>query len=586
MTMTATAAPLTEDRMPDRNLTNENRAPDHNHASSAGHIPQRIAPGPEHAAHDGTSDDSSTGSSRHNHAPRYAAPNEPNSSPDHHNHAVADGPSNNREVSGDDHHHAAPDGPSDNRNLKPDHHHHADGPSNSRNLSADHHNHDDRSSETTPIPLRNQRDYRFLWAARTISVTGSEVSKLAIPLTAVTLLTASPSQMGLLTAAASVPALLFGLQSGAIADRLTRHRPLMIACELVSCAAAATVPVAWLLDLLSVAWLIIVALVIGTAGVLFRAANFPYVAAVVAPSQRTEAMAGLNASYSVASVSGPSLAGLLVQLFTAPLAVLAEALSFLASALLLRAIRTPEKNEPAASRGMWNDVVEGLRTSVTHPVLRALLGAGVTINFFAMAYTAIYMLYMVNTLNIPKPLIGALIALSGIGGILGAWATARLSKRYGENRILLVTVLFFPIEILAVGLLTGPLWWKLSLLALTGTITGGIVVAFATCMGAITLRETSPELRGRVNATMTFAVQGVLALGGIAGGILAEFIGLRPVILICAAGIALSAIWIWTSPLRPHRRPRPARPAKPSSEPPSPFQTVDALIASKRYGPR
>ncbi|MFI9840060.1 MFS transporter [Nonomuraea sp. NPDC051941] len=540
--MTETATSLTEDRMPDRNLTNENRAPHRNHAASAHHIPQRHTPDPKHAARDGTSDDPTADSSHH--------------------HATPDSASSSNHPS-----HAAPDDTS-----------------NDPSTSSNHPNHDDRSSDA-PIPLRKQRDYRFLWAARTISVTGSEVSKLAIPLTAVTLLAASPSQMGLLTAAASVPALVFGLQSGAIADRLPRHRPLMIACELVSCAAAATVPLAWLLDLLSVAWLITVALVIGTAGVLFRAANFPYVAAVAAPPQRTEAMAGLNASYSVASVSGPSLAGLLVQLFTAPLAVLAEALSFLTSALLLRAIRTPEKNEPATSRGMWNDVMEGLRTSVTHPVLRALLGAGVTINFFAMAYTAIYMLYMVNTLNIPKPLLGALIALSGIGGMLGAWITARLSKRYGENRILLVSVLFFPIEILAVGLLTGPLWWKLSLLALTGTITGGIVVAFATCMGAITLRETSPELRGRVNATMTFAVQGVLALGGITGGILAEFIGLRPVILICAAGIALSAVWIWTSPLRPHRQPRPTRLAKPSSEPP-PSQTMNSLIACKRYAPR
>ncbi len=409
-----------------------------------------------------------------------------------------------------------------------------------------------------PTPLRKQRDYRLLWTARTISITGSEVSKLAIPLTAITLLTASPSQMGMLTAAASVPALAFGLQSGAIADRLTRHRPMMIACELVSCAAAATIPIAWLLGILNVVWLIVVALVIGTAGVLFKAANFPHIAAVVPTTQRTEAMAGFHASYSVASVSGPGLAGLLVQILTAPLAVLAEALSFLTSALLLRSIRTSEKNTATTSRGMWQDVMEGLKASVTHPVLRALLGAGVTINFFAMAYTAVYMLYMLNTLDIPKSLIGVLIALGGAGGLLGAWATARLSKRYGEDRILLIAVIFFPMEILAVGLLNGSLWWKISILVLTGTLTGGIVVAFATCMGAIILRETSPELRGRVNATMTFAVQGVLALGGLAGGLVAELIGLRPVILICAAGIALSTIWIWTSPLRPHR-------AKPSS---------------------
>nr|WP_219467779.1 MFS transporter [Nonomuraea rhizosphaerae] len=414
---------------------------------------------------------------------------------------------------------------------------------------------DPPSPPPTSIPLRKQRDYRLLWTARTISITGSEVSKLAVPLTAVTLLAASPMEMGILTAAASLPALLLGLQSGAIADRLSRHRPLMIACELVSCAAALTVPLAWLFGILSAYWLIVVALVIGSAGVLFRAANFPHIAAVVSPDQRTDAMAGFNASYSAASVGGPGLAGLLVQVLTAPLAVLAEALSFLTSALLLRSIRTPEKTRPAASRGMWRDVMDGLRASVTHPVLRALLGAGVTINFFAMVYTAIYMLYMINTLGIPRGLIGVLIALSGVGGLIGAWITTRVAKRYGENRVLLFSVLFFPIEILAVGLLGGPLWWKLSLLALTGIVTGGIVVAFATCMGAIVLRETTPELRGRVNATLTFAVQGVMALGSLAGGALAELIGLRPVIIISAVGIALSMVWIWSSPLRPrHNR--------------------------------
>jgi MFS family permease len=319
--------------------------------------------------------------------------------------------------------------------------------------------------------------------------------------------------------------------------------------------------VAWLFGVLNAYWLIVVALVIGSAGVLFKAANFPHIATIVPPDQRTEAMAGFHASYSVASVGGPGLAGLLVQLLTAPLAVLAEALSFLTSAVLLRTIRTQEQNEPAPSQGMWRDVTEGLRTCVTNPTLRALLGAGVTINFFAMAYTAVYMLYMVNTLAIPRGLIGALIALGGVGGILGAWITTRAAKRYGENRVLLFSVLFFPIEILAVGLLSGPLWWKLTLLALTGTITGGIVVAFATCMGTIVLRETAPELRGRVNATLTFAVQGVMALGSLAGGTLAELLGLRPVIMISAVGIALSTLWIWNSPLRPHRSPNPTHPA-------------------------
>ncbi|MFG1949153.1 MFS transporter [Nonomuraea sp. NPDC048826] len=429
-----------------------------------------------------------------------------------------------------------------------------------------------------PVPLRRRRDYRLLWSARTISITGSEVSRLAVPLTAITLLAASPFQMGLLTAAAAVPALLFGLHAGAIADRLRRHRPLMIACELVSAAAALTVPLAWLLGVLTIPLLIAVALVIGTAAVLFRAVNFPYVAALVPPDQRTAAMAGFNAAYSVASVTGPGLAGVLVQILTAPLTVLVEGISFLVSALLLRSIRTPEHRQPAPSRGLWNDVVEGLRASVSQPVLRALLGAGVTINFFAMAFTAIAMLYMLHTLGIPEGLIGLLTALSGVGGILGAWATTRLAKRYGENRVLLGSVLFFPIEILAMGLLNGPLWWNVTVLALTVTATGGIVVAFASCMSAIIMRETPEELRGRVNATSTFAVHGVLALGALVGGALAEVLGLRTVILLCAAGIATATFWIWASPLRspsPPDTPSSDGPASPAPDSPaSPNQSV------------
>ncbi|MGI5269735.1 MFS transporter [Nonomuraea sp. CA-218870] len=407
-----------------------------------------------------------------------------------------------------------------------------------------------------PAPLREQRDYRLLWSARTISITGSEVSKIVVPLTAITLLAASPFQMGLLTAAAAVPALLFGLHSGAIADRLRRYRPLMIGCELVSCAAALTVPLAWVLGVLTVPLLITVALVIGTAAVLFRAVNFPYVAALVPPDQRTAAMAGFNASYSVASVAGPGLAGVLVQVLTAPLAILVEGISFLVSAILLRTIRTPEDRQPAPSRGLWRDMTEGLRVTISRPVLRALLGAGVTINFFAMAYVAVAMLYMLHTLGIPVGLIGPLTALSGIGGILGAWGTTRLVKRHGENKVLVGSVLFFPIEILVVGLLDGPLWWKVAVLGVTGASTGAIVVAFASCMSGVIMRDTAEELHGRVNATMTFAVQGVMALGALAGGALAEVLGLRPVILLCAAGIATAVLWIWASPLRPPSPPR------------------------------
>jgi MFS family permease len=416
--------------------------------------------------------------------------------------------------------------------------------------------HESRSAPAPP-PLRRHRDYRLLWTSRTIAVTGSEVSKLAVPLTAASLLSASPLQMGLLTAAGFVPYLLFGLQAGALADRLRRHRPLMIACELAACGAALAVPVAWWLGVLNVPLLVCVAFVIGAAGAVYRAASFPHLAAVVPAAQRTEAMAGLQASYSVASVTGPGLAGLLVQTLTAPLAVLAEALSSLAAALLMSRIHTPENRSPAPSRGMWRDIREGLRTALRHRSLRALIAAGMTINFFAMAYTAVYMLYMLRELGIPAGALGLFVMLGGLGGLAGAWLTARISVRVGTNALLRWSVLLFPLNIFTVGLISGPLWWKLAVIGCTGLVTGGIVVVFATCLGAIVLRESPAELQGRVNATFTFAIQGVLAVGGAAGGAAAELVGLRPVVLACAAGLVLSGLWIWFSPLR-HPDPAPA----------------------------
>lgn len=406
-------------------------------------------------------------------------------------------------------------------------------------------------------PLRRQRDYRLYWSARTTSLSGSEVSRLAIPLTAATLLAASPMQMGLLTAATTAPQLLFGLPAGALADRLRRRRPVLVACELVAAATALSVPITWITGLLTVPWLIGVALVIGCCATLFKAVDFPHLLTLVPKEQRTEAMAGLNASYSIAMVTGPSLGGLLVQLLSAPLAVLAEALSFLASALLLRSIRTPERHTPVAAQGIGREVAQGLRIVLTHPVLRALLGAGVSHNFFASIYMAVYMLYALYELDLPGSVLGFLTACFGVGGLLGAAAVPRLAKRLSEERLLRYAVLLLPLDFFVVLLVDGPLAVKIAILGTAPLATGMTIVVFATCKNAVTARETPTEFLGRVQATSAFAVTGVLTLGGVAGGALGELLGLRPVLWICAAGALLSIPWIWFSPLRGANSPTP-----------------------------
>ncbi|WP_436759276.1 MFS transporter [Streptosporangium sp. V21-05] len=415
-----------------------------------------------------------------------------------------------------------------------------------------------------PVPLRRQRDYRFLLSARAVTETGTEVSRLAVPLTAAVLLGASPTEMGVLTAATSLPYLLIGLQAGALADRLRRHRPVMVACDTVSALAMATIPAAWITGLLGVPWLVAVAFVVGTCSVIFRAVNFPHLATVIHESQRTEALAGFQSAFAVATVAGPGLAGLLVQLITAPFAILVDALSFLASAFLIRSIEAPENHTPAAPRGMWTEIREGLGTVAGHPVLRALCAAGVTINFFGSVYMALFVLYALTVVGLPAGLIGAITACFGVGGLLGAAVVPRLTRRFGENRVLACSALLFPVDFVVAALASGPVWRSFLLLAASAVISGVAVVAFAVCMGAITLRETPAELRGRVNATQSFMVQGVLTLGGLAGGLAGELLGLRPVFWISAAGVLTTIVWIWLSPLRHSSLPVPETPDAPA----------------------
>lgn len=400
------------------------------------------------------------------------------------------------------------------------------------------------------VPLRKQRDYRLLLSARAVTETGTEVSRLAVPLTAAVLLGASPTQMGVLTAATSLPYLLIGLQAGALADRLRRHRPVMVACDTVSAVAMATIPVAWITGLLSVPWLIAVAFVVGTCSVIFRAVNFPHLVTVVHESQRTEALAGFQSAFAVATVAGPGLAGLLVQLITAPFAILVDAVSFLASAFLIRSIRAPENHTPVPPRGMWTEIREGLGTVAGHPTLRALCGAGITINFFGSVYMALFVIYALNVIGLPAGLVGAVTAFFGVGGLLGAAIVPRLIGRYGENRILACSVLLFPVDFVIAALASGPVWRSFLLLSTSAVASGVAVVAFSVCMGAITLRETPAELRGRVNATQSFMIQGVLTLGGLAGGLAGELLGLRPMFWISATGLLTTIAWIWLSPLR------------------------------------
>ena len=226
-------------------------------------------------------------------------------------------------------------------------------------------------------------DFVKLWTGQTISLIGSQVTFLALPLTAVLVLNATPAQMGFLTAAGAIPSLLVGLFAGVWVDR-HRRRPILIAADLGRAALLLLIPVAALLGVLRIEYLYIVAFLVGTLGLFFEVAHHSFLPSLVGREQLVEGNSKLEISDSVAEIVGPGLAGGLVQLVTAPIAIAVDAISFLISALFLGLIRTPEPapKPPDEQQNIFGEVVEGLALVSGNALLRAIAGGMSTVHLF------------------------------------------------------------------------------------------------------------------------------------------------------------------------------------------------------------
>jgi MFS family permease len=198
-------------------------------------------------------------------------------------------------------------------------------------------------------PLLRDRVFRRYWDASTISMFGDQISGIALPLTAVIVLHAQPAEMGYLVALEWLPSLLFGLHAGAWADRHGRRRRTMIGADLGRAALLATVPVCYVLHVLTLTQLYLVTFAAGTASILFNVSDATLFVSIVAADRYVDGQSLIYGSRALSFMGGPSIGGLLVQAFTAPFAVIADALSFLGSAFFLGRIRPAEP--PADDRG-------------------------------------------------------------------------------------------------------------------------------------------------------------------------------------------------------------------------------------------
>ena len=396
--------------------------------------------------------------------------------------------------------------------------------------------------------LWGHRDFVRLWSAESVSRFGSQVSLLALPLIAITVLHTSTFEVGLLSTMEFLPFVLVGLPAGVWVDRL-RRRPVLIAGDLGRALALASVPAAHFLGVLSIEQLYVVAFVSGVLTVFFDVAYQSYLPRLVRQEQLVEGNAKLEISSSGASIAGPGLAGLLIQAFTAPVAVLVDALSFLASAGFIARIRRPEPPPPPArGSGMRREIAEGLRYVLGHRLLRWVAAATGTFNLFSSMTQAILVLYLVRRLGMSAGLIGLVMTIGNAGWLLGASASSRLSGKIGVGMSVMGGTVVGAAGAVLIPLApaSGPVPW---LIVSTCLMSLGTTVYN---IGQLSVRQaiTPERLHGRMNATMRFMVWGTMPLGSAIGGALGQTIGLRPTLWIAALGalipigeILASRIW-------------------------------------------
>lgn len=409
--------------------------------------------------------------------------------------------------------------------------------------------------------LWHHADFMKLWTGQTISQFGSMITREALPFTAVLLLDATPGQMGLLIAAGAAPVLLFGLIAGVWVDRV-RRRPLLIAADLLRALLLLSIPAAWFLGLLRIEQLYLVTLLTSGLTLLFDVGYQSYLPALVQRERLVEGNSKLGLSASVAEIAGPAVGGGLVQLISAPLAVLVDALSFLVSALLLGRIRTAEVTpaQSTARPALRHEIAAGLRAIRQQPLLRALASRSALFYLSLNLIGPVYGLYVLDQLGLPPALVGLITAAGGAAGLTGALLAERVPQRVGFGPTLVGALVVVPLATLLIPLADGPLPAVLTML-LAAQI-GDVALAIFS-INELSLRQavTPDHLLGRVNSCMRLIETGVGPVGALLGGALGALIGLRATMVVGAAGMLLAAVWLGLSQVRALRA-LPASPAE------------------------
>jgi MFS family permease len=392
-------------------------------------------------------------------------------------------------------------------------------------------------------------DFMKLWAGQTISQIGSQVTFLALPLAAILLFGATPFEVGVLGTLQFLPFLLLGLPIGVWVDRL-RRKPVLVIADIGRFVVLGSIPLAYALDVLSLAHLYVAAFVTGVLTVFFDVAYAAYLPSLIDRDRLVEGNSKLEISRSGAHLVGPGVGGILVEAITAPVALLADAASYVGSVLFLLLIEKREApiEPPAEPPRMVVQIREGLRYVFGHTLLRPIVVCTALLNLADGLGFAVLILFALRSLGLSPGAIGILLALGHSGFLVGAYLAGRSARRFGVGPALIgagvVLGLGYGVVPLATRSTAIPVLLVFGLLASLGGAIYNVNVRSL-------IQSITPErMLGRTIATARVVVWGTIPLGSFVGGILGSRIGLRPTLWVSAGFAVVAFLFPLLSPVR------------------------------------
>lgn len=394
------------------------------------------------------------------------------------------------------------------------------------------------------------RDRRFLnfWSAQTVSELGDRISELALPLIAVTVLDATPEQVGLLTAAVWLPNLV-SLVIGSWVDQRPDKRRLMIFADLARLVVLLTLPIAYWLGVMSLVQLYAVAILAGTAQVVFSTFYSSFFVRLVRREQFLEANSKLSSTRSLASMIGPAIGGALVQFVSAPVAVIADALSFLFSAVQLNRLEVEEIVPDAAGESLFQRAWSGMRYLLEHPYLRASLACATTLNFFTFIGSTLVILFASRDLGLSPGTIGLALGVGASGGLFGATQAGRIARWIGIGPLIAIASVTLPLALTIIAFASGPVWFRAIEFGAAEFVFAVSVMCFDVPLMSLQASVIADTMRSRVTGAFSTVNFGVRPLGAVLGGLLGGWIGPRETLLVSGIGGALSVLWLIGSPI-------------------------------------